>query len=421
MDHDIRNEIELDISSNVARFPDFTGVLITGDIAFAGTKEEYTAGEKWLAKICKILGCPAENVWMTPGNHDVDRSVINDSPTIEAIQNKLRPRDASYIDQEIEKFFKKDKSAKILLFTPMEQFNEFAGKYGCKIDADNPNWSHDHHLNDGSILRLHGINSCLISSEHDDDAENKLVVGTHQVSLTRDDGVAYVTLCHHPPQWIKDQEIMEQYLNQRAVVQLYGHKHKQKVERINDSIRVSSGAMHPDRREPNWEPRYNFITFFISENGDSRTLEVEIFPRVWCKDDLCFKPDFDKKGSEGRFYPIELGGWSKPENPVKAVPGEFSTCDTKPMGGDMPNSSQEKINNPLRRLTFRFLSLPYRTKIDIVQKLDLLQDDDKNMAETEKFRQFYLRATEKKILGKFWDEVENYYEDKSNVNPYLDK
>src|SRR5690606_36637447 len=123
--------------------------------------------------------CPEENVWTTPGNHDVDRSVISDSPMIQTVQKALRPRDANQIDQEIEKFCKKDKSAKKLLYVSVEEYNEFAGKYGCRIDADNPNWAHNLNLNDGSILRLHGMNSCLISSEHDDDGENKLIIGTH--------------------------------------------------------------------------------------------------------------------------------------------------------------------------------------------------------------------------------------------------
>ena len=79
------------------------------------------------------------------------------------------------------------------------------------------------------------------------------------------------------------------------------------------------------------------------------------------------------------------------------------------------------VSNPLRRLTYRFLNLSYRVRIDIAQTLDLLQDEDKGLSEVEKFKNFYLRAKRENKLEHFWSEVEKRYSDGDVINPYIDK
>ena len=76
--------------------------------------------------------------------------------------------------------------------------------------------------------------------------------------------------------------------------------------------------------------------------------------------------------------------------------------------------------NPARRLTYRFLSLPYIARIRVAQTLGLLEEDDKKVHEdAELFKRFFRRAQEKKVLKQLWDEVEKYHgEDKRTENPY---
>src|SRR5262245_5137561 len=51
------------------------GVLISGDVAFAGKASEYEFAYKWLeTELCPSAGCQIENVFIVPGNHDVDRT-----------------------------------------------------------------------------------------------------------------------------------------------------------------------------------------------------------------------------------------------------------------------------------------------------------------------------------------------------------
>ena len=57
------------------------GILLTGDIAFAGHPGEYDFASRWLEEeLCPAAGCKAENVFVIPGNHDVDRKVEADPP-----------------------------------------------------------------------------------------------------------------------------------------------------------------------------------------------------------------------------------------------------------------------------------------------------------------------------------------------------
>ena len=82
LDADLRNELERDVVQIIqSKRLVVDGMLVTGDIAFAGQKEEFEIASEWLASLCDLVGCPREAVWTVTGNHDVDRKVIEDSET----------------------------------------------------------------------------------------------------------------------------------------------------------------------------------------------------------------------------------------------------------------------------------------------------------------------------------------------------
>src|SRR4051794_33157633 len=85
-DSDLRNELERDVVRlRGTRIEKVDGILVTGDIAFAGKKEEYERASAWLERLCDLLGCARDNVWVVPGNHDVDREVIKNSETLRTL------------------------------------------------------------------------------------------------------------------------------------------------------------------------------------------------------------------------------------------------------------------------------------------------------------------------------------------------
>ena len=56
-------------------------VIVSGDIAFKGIKEEYDLAKKFFDDLLKILELKNDRIFTVPGNHDVNRK-------------KYRPKDA---------------------------------------------------------------------------------------------------------------------------------------------------------------------------------------------------------------------------------------------------------------------------------------------------------------------------------------
>lgn len=235
----LRNELELDIQKFAAEiFKSVNGILITGDIAYSGDPIEYGYAQTWIEKIAATLHLdPGEDVFVIPGNHDVQREAVRNSETIQGYHATLRDSTKDP-NLTLVKYLQKDDEAKRIIFKPLRNYNDFAAKYQCNISADEPFWEHPFTLRDGSTLIIRGMNSTLISDELDSDTAHKLVVGDYQLEILRQDGVEYMILCHHPPQWMVDQDQAETLLTARARVQLFGHKHMQRVTRIEDSVRV---------------------------------------------------------------------------------------------------------------------------------------------------------------------------------------
>src|SRR6267142_3599453 len=191
LDKDLRNELERDARKMADRIGHVHRILVTGDIAFAGKADEYDKALEWLRLICGRVGCPEEKVWTTPGNHDVDRSVIMQSVTLQSLHKELRPKDPNGVDEAIRRLMD-DPEASSSLYRPLKNYIEFAATFGCQIGPNSPQWEHDLKLNDGSSLRLHGLNSALVSDNLDDDAEHRLILGTIQSTLGREDWGEYV-------------------------------------------------------------------------------------------------------------------------------------------------------------------------------------------------------------------------------------
>jgi predicted phosphodiesterase len=426
LDKDLRNELERDAKKMADRLGRVHGILVTGDIAFAGKADEYDKALEWLRLMCGRVGCPEEKVWTTPGNHDVDRAVIMQSVTLQSLHKELRPKDPNGVDEAIRRLMD-DPEASSLLYRSLKNYIEFAAKFGCQIGPNSPHWEHDLRLNDGSSLRLRGLNSTLVSDNLDDDAEYRLVLGTMQSLLTREEGVEYVTLCHQPPQWLRDQDMVEKTLNARARIQLFGHKHQQRLDKINDTLRLTAGAVHPDRGEVNWQPRYNWLTMAVSGEGDSRRLEVDVYPRVWTDDEVLFRADYNSEGLDHRSFSLPIGPWSPPE----PSPGAIRDIDlVQPSAKNEPGTPETRradnsgsdAMDPTRRLTYRFLTLPYHERMEIAHSLGLLQDEDKGLQDAELFKRFFRRAREREKLGQLWNEIEGRHHDGKHAdNPFANR
>jgi predicted MPP superfamily phosphohydrolase len=396
-DAGLRNELELDIERFAREsFRKVNGVLISGDIAYSGHVDEYAYAQTWIAKVAAFLSLsPAEDVYVIPGNHDIQRDVVQKSPTIQGYHSTLRDphRDPNEV---LVSYLDKDDVAKRIIFNPLLNYNDFAAKYQCNLSAEQPYWEYPFDLSDGSLLMVRGMNSTLVSDEYDSDGLGKLIVGSYQLDLLRQDGVEYMILCHHPPQWLIDQDEAEELLTDRARLQLFGHKHKQRLIQIDNSVRMVAGAVHPERREPNWLPRYNFVEVDVEIRSDgARHLVVKVYPRV-------FENTRFVSGAEGQSfkqYDLRLPAWTKPA-------GSHISSATESTSIAVVNSQRGLHMRPGRRLTYRFLNLPHHARLKIVQALGLVRSDDEGLRDSELYSRYFSRAAEEGHLSALWDLID---------------
>lgn len=417
LDAEVRNELLRDAAMVTKELSGVTGVLVTGDIAFSGQRAEYERAASWLREFCRAIGCPDESVWVVPGNHDVDRKTANSKVT-KTLHESIRAKQGPALDKELREILTDENSAMALL-APLTEYNVFAARFQCSVSAAKPYWERDLVLSCGTIIRLRGLCSALVSNEHD--AKSNIVLGQAQVNVHRVDGVEYLTLCHHPPDWLRDQDTVVSHLESKVRMQLFGHKHSQRVQEINKSLRVTAGAMHPERDDGGWEPMYNIIE--ISRRDDQQ-LGVRLFQRRWHKGNHHFLADQNSKTNQPHHDYI----WQDCPRPAPkeppAVEAPILTAADSPISAAVAAQTTAKGTDAMpppnheRRLTFRFLTLPFRHQIAIANSLNVLTDEDRALSDETLFRELFKRAAANGLLGKLWEETEKRHIDPAPFNPF---
>lgn len=422
LEADLRRELELDVARLHSDLGPFRGILVSGDVAYAGKKEEYQTAHEWLERLCQVAGCPTHRVWTVPGNHDVDRDVARRSHPLRRAREAIRRAGPAGLDNEIANWVQ-DREFGAALLTPLSNYNEFAKRYGCEIRQGALAWDDDLELNDGLVLRIRGITSALISDELDNDGDHRLAAGSLQFAVPRGEpNVQYLVMCHHPPEWLFDRDIAEDYLR-RAKIQLFGHKHRQRLNVINDGLRIASGAVHPSRSETNWNPRFNALRVVAVQSSGDWRMRVEVYPRVWNEERTEFIPEVED-GSSVRRFEFPLPGW-QPVAPASANSDTASTAVDPPSGaepehlGVSQTARRGDLVDARRRLTYRFMELPYLARLDIARDLVLVQEEDADASGDELIRRVFRRAREQKKLEALWDAVEKRYEDPAKENPFV--
>lgn len=412
-------------------------VLVTGDIAFAGQEEQYEVATTWLKDLCKGIKADIGSVRTIPGNHDVNRDVLRNNPLLADVRDKLRDESVGGLDGRL-KGYLENQYAQELLMQPTTAYNRFAGTLGCAILPGKLWWEENLELNDGSILRLHGLHSSLLCDHRDttDVARHKMILGSAQVNLGHVDGVAHLAMCHHPFDWLRDADNARQALDAYASIQLFGHKHTFDLNTINNKVlRLGAGAVQPERDERGWEPRFNFLGVSVQEEGGRRVLQVEVWPLVWDRTSRRFQPDYRLgQGAESKTFDLELPAWRgrpKPpsseslviENttkrsgmaePIGQPPTEREFSPIRSAVGEQTrtsvvnaadNTEGEATMKAKRKLIHAYLSLSFSTIISIAVRLRLVRDEDEGVGEQELFNRFVERAEQEERLGELWDEV----------------
>ena len=194
----LRNEIIRDAAEQCAELGPPNVIVISGDIAFAGDPEEFVYATRWLERLCVACGCPMSSIFVVPGNHDVVRSVAEQN-MVQMIHRTIK--ESANPTAEIFRQLN-DPLAQRLLYAGLENYNEFASQFLCDLlPPERTSAKRDLTLNDGSTLRLWGLNSAFVSSGHD--RERDLFVDQASFQIMREDGVVNLVVTHHHLSWLR--------------------------------------------------------------------------------------------------------------------------------------------------------------------------------------------------------------------------
>lgn len=415
-DADIAHQLVLDAGSVTGRLGICHGIWVNGDIAYNGQQAEYDIAKTWLRQLCESVQCDDFAVWTVPGNHDVERPK---PPAMrDTLIKDLRAGDYTAANDTLRGHLEGEDSQ--LLFRVLTQYNAFAIAFECSTAPNRPAWQDDLRLNDGSLLRLHGLTSTLCSNQHDDDKANKLVLGEFQLTGLREDhGVVHVVMCHHPITWLLDAKEVEPHLNARARIQLFGHEHQEVVTRIGDSLRIAAGAVSPPRTESRWEPRYSVLHIAVHGRSDQRQLIVRMYPRVW---DGTARKFVEAAGGSPREYTLPLPRWSAPAPAVSSelpsTPSVHSSAAAVESAGSHRPARLTIPMRPERVLTYRFFELPYSVRLEVAVRLGLTADQDQGVTDPELTRRFFERARQKLVLPQLWEELRERLGLPQEPNPF---
>jgi len=435
LDQQIRRALLEDVEQKPADGVDYDGVLITGDIAYRGQQKEYDIAKVFLSELFVRTGASAINTCMVPGNHDVDRKYVEPDLPLWAAHAKLREANNPTVWRDhIYKQLVKDPQRSLL--APLTGYNNFAQGYGCftgmvpSLVAGEPDipqlaWQRifEKPLEDGSRVRLHGLNSALISDEGD--APGKLLVSDFQTShFQRTTKVVDLVMCHHPPEWLMDKADVRKALRSFAPVALFGHEHDARVTGDKKEVHLFAGAVQPSRRDPNWLPTYHILQLSIVLDGDKRVLVVKVHTREYTTDPPCrFRPRRNEDELTVDEHHIVLPS-AKMAPPRKIISVASETTSALPSGKENTMPAAEPTaptpgDTAQHELLVYFFQLKTPQRYEAAFKAGLLRDGDDALDPQVMWAEVFRRAAQEQRLNTFWAAVADHVPAmKQKPNPF---
>jgi len=330
---DVKDQILIDVQGFLSELPGkrATGIIISGDIAYAGKAEEYEKAGLWLDRLTAASGCERTAVQLVPGNHDVDLTEISYGSQM-MIEEVFKNGDVA-----LDKFLSKEIDRE-MLYQKFSAYRIFAEAYNCPLETDGSISGHRRvEILPGKFLAFTGLNTSLLCSKSKEE-EGNLLLGKRQRVIRQQENTEQIVIAHHPLHWLKDSDDALLYLKNRARVFISGHEHKpgHNFEPINDVkglLSISSGAAAPPNVSDEYTYCYNILEF--SWNQHSGKLIVNIHPRIWNNQDKSFVDDQVNFKSDKCIFELECPNF-KIEHSVNKV------AEGHPVGIKKPDEQIEE-------------------------------------------------------------------------------
>lgn len=287
------------------------------------------------------------------------------------------------------------------LFHGHAAYNEFAKKMSCQVYPGHLYWKQERELGPGVTLRIHGLTSTLLSGRNGaNDGRGSLYLSPLQ-TIDPSPNVVNLTICHHPPDWLIDGDDVEDMLNERAMFQVFGHKHRQRIHEAATYVRWSAGSVNPSHADKQFEPSYNIIELNVAGEGQERRIDVASHLYRYQPQPEGFQP-IRKNDGQDIFrhwipFPVEEACGVRTGAIVEAVtPKTVKVQSTAPA----PYTDAEAAmgDSRTRHLVDRFWDLDGSDRREIALELGLITDEEIDLPEPQRYGVALIRASERSLL-----------------------
>lgn len=228
-------------------------IFFTGDVAYSASKDDYECALEFFGKLCDVIRFDKKNLFIIPGNHDVNRYKV--SKFLDDERNKLETREEirgicnniELMNRYLERF---------------DNYSNFISKlYGKDFVMDSTNYyfADNKIANNKMNVGIIGLNSAWTSYGGRNDCNNIYVSEVQlKQAINKVAGASLkMVLMHHPPTWLyeEDRTDVESLLYQNCHVLLHGHLHSPDFQisslKKGQIIIIPAGAIYTDRRVSN--------------------------------------------------------------------------------------------------------------------------------------------------------------------------
>lgn len=411
-DRSIRTRMMRDLAEQVKEYGNVDAILIGGDVAFKAAKEEYDTAWNWIQELALSSGCSKKQIFVVPGNHDVDRSICKDQVPTQSAQTMIALAKPNEREWRLKQQLEHEESGQSLL-APHAAYNNFAAPMGCQIWPDKPFWHQDLDLGNGVKLRIYGLTSTLLSGHNGkDDVKGSLYLGPRQTALDPEPNTVNLVLVHHPLDWLVDEDAVDDALSNRAALHLFGHKHRQRAVMAADYVRIGAGAINPSRHEQPYQPGYNLLNLEVSGTGQDRHIEVNLMQRRLQDAPERFVAIANMQGGDIFHASIPVPEEAPLPN-LKVASPAVGEVETAIISKDLASVVSEKdaeaaMGEPnTRDLLYRFWQLTSAQRRKIAQDLNLIEEGEMRLPEPERYGRALIRAGERSLMNEVAAAVAN--------------
>lgn len=335
----------------------FDHLLICGDIAQSGTKEQYEKAKEYVTEICNCIKLKKSEVYVVPGNHDKLRD--EGKP---ALRNLIQSGLANELsnDDMFHELMQKEYPIFRSLFTPFKNYAEFCNTFDnnemmmCKCiasekDSINPDkdiayWHSQLSEDlDGYCVHLYGFNTSLNCDKYDWSEWNtlghKMYLSKFAYNLIKKEHGKHIniSMMHHPTDYLANGTVIATELDKLFQLQFYGHVHIPNTtqQQPGGSLKILSGAMQPPKPQDEVErniycPVYNIVELsIIQKEKQQDLLHVKLEVNKWNTQNRAFECyEEQSKDFYVKLNPVK-SRWEEDKKQMIKLPKDVSQRDIR--------------------------------------------------------------------------------------------